>query len=159
MRNNKVIMNGESRRCCGLSSGETKKGGKGRKDAAKLHRRWRTSWRRVLLEKLIVFLQIQGISRILCDPKIHNLFHNSPPPAPVSSQVSRVYALSFYRFKIHFNITLPYTPRSSKWSHSFRFSNQNPVCIFPVSHTCNTPRPSHPPLFNHPITLSERYKS
>ena len=34
------------------------------------------------------------------------------------------------------NITLPSTPRSSKWCLSFRYPHQNPVCTFPVSFTC-----------------------
>ena len=29
-----------------------------------------------------------------------------------------------------------------KWSLSFMFANQNPVCTSPVPHTCNTPCPS-----------------
>ena len=52
------------------------------------------------------------------------------PPSPPS-----------YFLKIHFNIIFPSTPRSSKWSISFRVPYQNPVFTSPVSLTCSTPPP------------------
>jgi hypothetical protein len=45
--------------------------------------------------------------------------------------------------KIH--IVHPPTSWSSQWSPSFRFSHQYPICIPPISHSCNMPCPSHPP--------------
>ena len=41
--------------------------------------------------------------------------------------------------KIHFNIILPFTPRSSKWSPSFKFPHENPVCTSTLRHTCYMP--------------------
>jgi hypothetical protein len=48
-----------------------------------------------------------------------------------------------YFLKIHFNIILPFTPRFSKWSFSFRFPDQNPVYPPPLLHTRHMHRPSH----------------
>jgi hypothetical protein len=44
----------------------------------------------------------------------------------------------------------PSTPRFSKWSLQFRFSNQNIVCLPKLSHACYMTRPSHSPWFDHP---------
>jgi hypothetical protein len=43
------------------------------------------------------------------------------------------------------NITFPPTPRSSKWSLPFTFSNQNSLCISHLSHVCYMHCPSLPP--------------
>ena len=41
--------------------------------------------------------------------------------------------------EIHFNIILPSSPWSSNLSPSLRFPLQQPVCTFPLSHTCYMP--------------------
>jgi hypothetical protein len=41
-------------------------------------------------------------------------------------------------------------PRSSKWSPSFRFSGLILLCISHPSNASYTPRPFHPPWFDHP---------
>lgn len=43
----------------------------------------------------------------------------------------------------HCNIILPSVPRSSKWSLSFWFPHQIPVCTSPVLHVCQMRLPSH----------------
>jgi hypothetical protein len=52
--------------------------------------------------------------------------------------------------KIHLNVILPSTPRSSEWSPPFRLPNQNVVGTSHLPHARHMPRPSHPPCSNHP---------
>jgi hypothetical protein len=51
--------------------------------------------------------------------------------------------------KIHFNIILPSTLMSSKWSLSLRFRYGNHVCTCSLSHMWYIPRPSHYSLFDN----------
>jgi hypothetical protein len=51
---------------------------------------------------------------------------------------------------IHFNIILPCTPGSPKWSPSLRCPHQNPVCTSLFPYTCYMPRPS--PWFDYSKT-------
>ena len=43
------------------------------------------------------------------------------------------YAILPYNFNFDFNIILPSTPKFSKWSLFFRFSNQSFECIYNLS--------------------------
>jgi hypothetical protein len=94
----------------------------------------------------------QEITRTLWNPKIHYRIQNKLPLIPVLSQMNPVHNFPPYFPKIHYNITIPYTPRSSYWSH-----NQNIVCISsPLSATC----PAYPILLDliTLITFVEAYK-
>jgi hypothetical protein len=51
-------------------------------------------------------------------------------PRSQLSQINVVHALA--RFKTHFNIIFPTTPRSSKGSLSLSFPHQNPACTSPL---------------------------
>ena len=78
-----------------------------------------------------------------------SLLHSQQPticPIPEPDQ-------SIPFLKIHFNISLPYTPRSSKWSLSLKSPHQNAVCNSPVPHMCHMTCPSHSSSFDHPNNI------
>ena len=60
------------------------------------------------------------------------------------------FMLPAWFLKVHCNIIPPATPRSSKWSTSLRFLQQNPVCTSPLPHTCYMRRLSHSSRFGRP---------
>jgi hypothetical protein len=65
--------------------------------------------------------------------------HQSNPSHPIPS----------YLCKIHFNIVHLPSSWSSQWSLSFWLSNQYPICIPLLPHSCYMPCPSHPPWLDH----------
>jgi len=95
-----------------------------------------TSWIRVL-QKLIV-VQLIKKSNIL------KRVYNSWSLDPIPSVMNPVHILTFCIF----NIIIPFTPSFPKLNVPFGFSVYSFLCIF-LSHACYTPRPPHPPLFDH----------
>jgi hypothetical protein len=59
-----------------------------------------------------------------CNPDVHYRDHKMPPLEPVMSQINLIHILTPQFYKIHFNIIVPSTSKSSKWSRPFRFSDQ-----------------------------------
>jgi hypothetical protein len=88
------------------------------------------------------------ITHILCNTKIYYL-RKSQPILSILNQINPFRDLPANLFKIRFNIILPSTPRSSKWSPLFRLPHQNRVCNSPLPHTSHMPHRSHFPSFYH----------
>lgn len=81
-------------------------------------------------------------------PRVHNsqpLCPSREPDEPCS-------------FNSHFNAILPSTTRSAKRSLSYRFPNQNPVCISLLLHTYHVIRLSQRPSSVHPAISCQEYK-
>ena len=96
-------------------------------------------------------LYSRKIPRILRNPKVHYRLHN-PPPVQIQSQINPVPALASHFSKINFNVILPSTPISSKWSFPFTFPLQNAVCASSLPNSCHMHRPSHSYWPDNPIT-------
>ena len=84
--------------------------------------------------------------------------HKIPPNVLILRQINPVH-VPIHFLKVNFNIILPSTLLSSKWSLSLRFSHQHSVCISPLPHMCHTPRQSHSSRFEHPNNICEEYRS
>jgi len=96
-----------------------------------------------LLENVTAHRLVKKCTRILWNPKVYYRFHKSPPRFPMISQANHAHALPIDFLKIHFNITLPTTPRSSKWSLSFGFPHQKRACPCLSPRVCYMPFPRH----------------
>jgi hypothetical protein len=100
-----------------------------------------TPWSRVFLEKLIIPQLIKKLHCLLRNPYFHCCIHERTPPVPILSHMNPVYNFPLCLTKIHSNIILPSTPRSSELSLPFKLSNHNFVS-FSIS-PIHAARPSH----------------
>jgi len=110
---------------------------------------------RVLLEELIVlhkfyrFMEPEG--SLPCSQQIAS--------CPILSQINPFHNFPLCSYKIHSNIVLSSTSRSSEWSLPFGYSDQNFVSVSQLIHVCYLPRPSHPPFDLITLIISgEAYK-
>ena len=101
----------------------------------------------------------QEIPCILCNPKVLYWIQKYPPTVPILSQLDLGYVPTSHLLKIYFNIILPSTSRSSKWSVSFRFPHQNPLYTSTLPHALYMP--AHLILLDliNRIILGEKYRS
>jgi hypothetical protein len=102
-------------------------------------------------QKISCFLY--GIRRFI------KMLTKSPPLDPILSQPNPVRPIDPHLPKVHLNVILPPTPRSSQRSLTFGLPNQNPVNTSPLPHACHTSRPPHPPWFNHPNNIRWRIQA
>jgi len=110
---------------------------------------WEANW----------FAASQEIPRISRNPKFHYRPHKRPPPVSILGQPNPVHIPTSHLLEIDPNIIHPSTPRSSQWSPSLRFPQQDPIhpLYSPIRATC----PAHLILLDF-ITrtiLGEEYKS
>jgi len=56
---------------------------------------------------------------------------------PRPDHIISVHALQTDSFKTHLNTFFPFTPVSSKWSLSLRFSHQNAIWTSPLPYMCH----------------------
>jgi len=100
----------------------------------------------------------QEIPHLLWNPKVHYHVHNNLPLVSILSQLHLVHTFSPYFPKIHSDVILPSTPRSSECSLPFRLSDQI-LYAFLISPTHAT-RPAHSTLLDllTLIIIGETYK-
>ena len=63
-------------------------------------------------------------------------------PQPILIQINLFHVFPFHFLKIHFNIIIPSTPRSSKWTISLRFSHQTLYAPLLFPYVLHFPRTS-----------------
>jgi len=104
-----------------------------------------TPWSRVLLEKLTGSQLIKKFPALLWNPTVHYRSHKCSPTVPILGQFDPVHTPIS-----HFNIIVPSTSGSPKWSLSLRSPHQNPVFVSTLPHTSYMPYPSHSSRYDHP---------
>jgi len=92
----------------------------------------------------------QQTPHILWKTKLHYHIRRFSSHVSNLSQVDPCHNPKFQYLRIHFSITLTSITRSSKWSLTLRFPQQNPLHAFPLPYTCYMPRLSYSSLFHYP---------
>ena len=104
------------------------------------------------------FAASQKIPCILCNPNVHYLIHNSPPPVTILSQIDPLHTLKSHFLNIHLSI-IPIHAWVFQVVLSLSFSHQNPLYTSAFPYTCYIPRPSYSSRFVHIKILGEQYRS
>jgi len=81
----------------------------------------------------------QEIPQVLWNLKVHYLVYNSPTPVPVLSYINLVHIPPSYFFKFHYNITLPFMPKSRKWYFPSGFPIKTLQAFFSLLYTPHVP--------------------
>jgi hypothetical protein len=110
-------------------------------------------WVIILVVKLTVTQLFKKFPAFYITHKLNYRVHKSPSLVPIVSQINLVHKFPPYFPKIHSNIILTSTLRSSAWSLSFRFSDQNFVRLSQLSNPCYIPCLSHIPWLYHPYNI------
>jgi hypothetical protein len=76
------------------------------------------------------FAASQEILHILWNPKVYHRIIKCPPPVRIPNRLDLVHTPVYNSLKIGFNIILPSTPGSPKWSIFLRFLHQKPANAF-----------------------------
>jgi hypothetical protein len=115
-----------------------------------------TPWCRTLFEKLIVTQLFKKFAAFLWHPNLYYRVNKRLPLDPILSQRNPVNTIDSYLPKVHLNVIISPTHRSSQWSLPFGPPNHNPVNTYPLPHACHISRPPQPPWFNQPKNIQWR---
>jgi len=78
-----------------------------------------------------------------CGNETKHLIQDNLPFFLTLSHINLLRVPPAYNFKVHFNINLPFTSKSSMWSLSFGISHQIAACSSTLPHTRYMLRLSH----------------
>ena len=90
---------------------------------------------RVLPETLTVPQPVKKLHVIYETREIHYRIHKGPSFVSFLRQINPVPSFPSNFLKIHFNIIIPFMPRSSTWSLSLRYPYRKPVCTSLIPHS------------------------